>query len=415
MSAALIQRKDDDEVEKMYSTVFWSGIAFGILLYLFMCFVVAPFAAYFYGEPILINLIVFLSLGILIKPFSLIYNVILIRALNFKKIAHIFNFSAFVGGSVAIFAAYYGAGVWSLVINNVISIGLTLPMLYLSTKWRPKLEWNREYFKSIFSFGIYSTGTSIFSTLTYNFDNLIIGKMLGASMLGAYTLSFSLTEQLRQTLSAVLNKVMYPVFGKTQDDKQKLKNYFLKIVNFNALIMYPLMTYFFLFAKEVISFFGDKWIDAVLPLKILSIAMMIHLLINSFASLIRGLGKPKLEMKIIIGLTLFVLIPGLYFGISFFGLVGASLAILVNKIFLVAIGVIVLKKEIDLKIVKVFYSVRSALIGVFVGSFMVIIMRNLFDFKDILILSFVYGISYLCFIYYLERKNIIPLIKKLFC
>src|SRR5690606_2659191 len=120
-------------------------------------------------------------------------------------------------------------------------------------------------------------------------------------------------------------------------------------------------------------------------------------------------------MKIIIGLTLFVLIPGLYFGISFFGLVGASLAILVNKIFLVAIGVIVLKKEIDLKIVKVFYSVRSALIGVFVGSFMVIIMRNLFDFKDILILSFVYGISYLCFIYYLERKNIIPLIKKLFC
>src|SRR5690606_5353534 len=162
----------------------------------------------------------------------------------------------------------------------------------------------------IFSFGIYSTGTSIFSTLTYNFDNLIIGKMLGASMLGAYTLSFSLTEQLRQTLSAVLNKVMYPVFGKTQDDKQKLKNYFLKIVNFNALIIYPLMAYFFLFAKEVISFFGEKWSDAVLPLKILSIAMMIHLLINSFTSLIRGLGKPKLEMKIIIGLTLFVLIPG---------------------------------------------------------------------------------------------------------
>ncbi|WMI66634.1 lipopolysaccharide biosynthesis protein [Aestuariibaculum sp. YM273] len=414
MSAALIQRKDDSEVEKMYSTAYWSGIGFGVLFFLFMCFAVAPFATYFYGEPILIKLIAFLSLGVLIKPFSLIYNVILTRALNFKKIAQIFNLSAFIAGVIAVFAAYNGVGVWALVINNILSIALTLPMLYFSTKWKPKLEWNKEYFKSIFGFGIYSTGTGVFSTLTYNIDNLIIGKMLGASVLGSYTLSFSLTEQLRQTVSAVLNKVMYPVFGKSQDDKQKLKSYFLKIINFNALLIFPLMTYFFLFAEEIIGFFGEKWIDAIVPLKILSIAMMIHLLINSFTSLIRGLGKPKLEMKIIVGLTLFVLVPGLYFGISFFGLVGASFAILINKFFLVVIGIIVLKKEIGLKIVNVFCSVRSALIGVFMSSFVVLILKLFFDFESILILSFIYVISYLSSIYCLESKTITPLIKKLF-
>src|SRR5690606_36648245 len=99
-------------------------------------------------------------------------------------------------------------------------------------------------------------------------------------------------------------------------------------------------------------------------------------------------------------------IPSLYIGISFFGLVGASFAILINKIFLVAIGLIVLKKEIGLKIANIFYSVRSALIGVFVSGFMILILKNFFDFEGILILSIIYGILYLCFIYYLERKNI---------
>ncbi len=97
----------------------------------------------------------------------------------------------------------------------------------------------------------------------------MIGKILGASFLGIYTLAFSLTEQLRQMISGILNKVMYPVFGKRQDDKEKLSSYFLKIVNFNAILIYPLMIFFILFADDIIiDFFGKRWELTIIPLKV---------------------------------------------------------------------------------------------------------------------------------------------------
>jgi O-antigen/teichoic acid export membrane protein len=414
MSAALIQKKSHEEVTLLYNTAFWSGIIWGILVFLFLSLLIAPIAASFYHEPILIKLIPVLSLGILIKPFTMIHAVILTRDLNFKKLAKIANGASLIAGIISLIFAYRGLGVWALALNNILAVALTIPLFILATKWKPTFEWNKEHFKDVFGFGAYSTATSIFSTLTYNIDNLMIGKLLGTSLLGNYTLSFSLTEQVRQVVSNVLNKVMYPVFGKLQDDKAKLRAYFLKIININAMVIYPLMTYLLLFAEDIIlGFFGDKWSLAILPLRILSIAMMIHLLVNSFTSLLRGLGKPNLEMKIITGTTIIVLIPSLYFGVHFYGLIGASIAILINKISLVIIALVVLKKEINLSALIVFKTVKGSFISALVPSLIITILSYFLIGNNFLIFSSIYIIVYAVMIFFLEKKSILELIKHL--
>ncbi len=195
MSTALIQKKNDHEAEEMYSTAFWSGIIWGIGIYIFLSFIIAPLAALFYKEPMLNIIIPILSLGILLRPFSLIHIVILTRKMDFKSIAKILNFSALIAGIISIIGAiFFNFGVWALVLNNCLAVLISVPLFFVVTKWKPNLEWKKLHFKNIFGFGVYSTGSTIFSTLTYNIDNLMIGKMLGASMLGSYTLSFSLTE-----------------------------------------------------------------------------------------------------------------------------------------------------------------------------------------------------------------------------
>jgi O-antigen/teichoic acid export membrane protein len=413
MSAALIQKKENKTAEVMYSTAFWTGIFWGLGVFLVLGFGVGPFAASFYVEPQLLILIPILSLVILIKPFSLIHIVILTRKMDFKSLAKILNTSSLIAGFISISGAFFfDIGVWALVVNSVLSVGLSLPFLFLKTKWIPRFEWNKTYFKDIFGFGAYSSGTLIFSTLTYNIDNLMIGKLLGSSSLGAYTLSFSLTEQFRQAISGVLNKVMYPVFGKNQDDKERVKMYFLKIVNLNSIVIYPIMVFLLLFANEIIiGFFGEKWSDSIIPLKILSIAMMLHLLVNSFTSLIRGLGKPKLEMKIIIGLTTLVLIPGLYIGISNFGLIGVASAILLNKICLVVIGLIVLKREINLPIYSIYKAVANPILSVLISVLVIIITKGINN--NVFLLMTLYIISYLLIIYKLEGKMIKNLVSNI--
>jgi len=410
MGAALIQKKEDSVAQSMYPTAFISGIIWGGFLFLLMSFLIGPMAAWFYQEPFLIYLIPALSISVIVTPLSFIHHVILVRKMDFKSLAKILNISAVLAGVVAVVSAIGGAGVWSLVVHQVLSPLLALLFYYYMVSWTPKLIWNKQHFKAIFGFGAYATGTRVFSTVTYNIDNLLIGKLLGSSPLGAYSLAFNLTETLRQTLSKVINNVMFPVFGKNQDNIEKLKNYFLNIIKINAILIYPVMGFLFLFSHEIIFFiFGDKWEDAVAPIQILSVAMMIHLLINSFTSLLRGIGKPELEMKIIMVLTILVLIPGLFVGIKIAGLTGAAYAILINKSILVLVALVVLRREINLKISQVFRSVLKPVMALLAAMALVYIIKIKVNTSEgmiaLLLPMIMYGACYAGVIFYLEKKT----------
>ena len=197
---------------------------------------------------------------------------------------------------------------------------------------------------------------------------------------------------------------MYPVFGQKQKDIGLLKNYFLSIVRINAILIYPVMIFLVLFAEEVIvGIFGERWQQAVQPLQILAVAMMVHLLVNSFASLLRGIGKPKVELYVMSGLTLFVLVPGMFIGIHLYGLIGAAVAILVHKVFLALVGLFVLAKYIHVSFKDIvdaikftFLSLVIAVAGVFLVSHFV------FDHVVLKIVVFVlgYGIP----IFFFERR-----------
>lgn len=409
LGAALIQKKEDSVAQSMYPTAFISGIIWGSFLFLLMSFLIGPIAAWFYQEPFLIYLIPALSISVIVTPLSFIHHVILVRKMDFKSLAKILNTSAVLAGVVAVVSAIKGAGVWALVIHQVLSPLLALLFYYYMVGWTPKLTWNRQHFKAIFGFGAYATGTRVFSTITYNIDNLLIGKLLGSSPLGAYSLAFNLTETLRQTLSKIINNVMFPVFGKNQDNSEKLKNYFLNIIKINAILIYPVMGFLLLFSSEIIFLiFGDKWEDAIEPIQILSVAMMVHLMINSFASLLRGIGKPELEMKIIMALTILVLIPGLVIGIKIAGLTGAAYAILVNKSALVLVALVILKREINLKISKVFRSVLKPVIALLVATALAYLIKvNTSEGIIPLLLPIImYGVCYGGMIFYLEKKTI---------
>lgn len=410
MGAALIQNKEDSIAQSMYPTAFISGIMWGGFLFLLMCFFIGPMAAWFYREPFLTYLIPALSISVIITPLSFIHHVILVRKMDFKSLAKILNTSSVIAGVVAVVSAIKGAGVWALVIHQILSPLLALLLYYYIVGWTPKFTWNRQHFKAIFGFGAYATGTRVFSTITYNIDNLLIGKLMGSSPLGAYSLAFNLTETLRQTLSKIINNVMFPVFGKNQDKIEKLKSYFLNIIKINAILIYPVMGFLLLFSHEIIFLiFGDKWQDAVVPIQILSVAMMIHLMINSFTSLLRGIGKPELEMKIIMVLTLLVLIPGLVIGIKIAGLTGAAYAILVNKSILVLVALVVLKREINLKVSQVFRSVLEPVMALLAAMVLAYLIKSKVNTSEgiipLLLSMIMYGVCYGGMIFYLEKKT----------
>jgi len=353
IGAALVQRKEDQLTPAHYHTAFWTGIGWSAGLYLIISFGVAPLAAIFYDEPILRLLVPVLSLGILSSPVNLVNKAQLIKRMDFRKIAFIDNTANVIAGLVALGLAFWGAGVWSLAFNSVASIVVAIPLYFRSTGWTPKLIWDRKAFQDIFGFGVYTTGTNVANYLINNIDYLLIGKLLNAASLGIYTLAFTLTDTFRSRLMAVINNVMYPMYGKKQDDPSALKRYYLKVVHYNSIVIYPIMVALITFSEPVISLcFGEKWDTAVVPLKIMALAVMFHMLVNSNTALIRGMGRPDLEMKLQLIKSL-IFVPTLAVGIHYYGIEGAATAVLINKILAVLIAQFTFNRLLHMRITTI--------------------------------------------------------------
>jgi teichuronic acid exporter len=338
IGAALVQKKDEDLTEAHYHTSFWTGVGWSLMLFIVMSIIVGPLASIFYEQPILKVLVPVLSIGIMLSPINLIHKAQLSKAMNFKKMAYIDNISNIVAGCISLILAFLGAGIWALAFNSVASILIAIPLYINATKWRPKFIWNRDAFNDVFGFGVYTTGTSVVNYLINNVDYLFIGKLLSAKALGSYTFAFVLTDTFRSRLMAVINTVMYPVYGKKQSDPTLLKRYYLKVISYNSIIVYPIMVFMLALGRPfILFFFGVKWEDSAPVLEILSISVMVHMLVNSNTALIRGMGKPGLELKLQIIKSL-IFIPMLIVGIGKWGIIGAGYAILINKFIAVVIG-----------------------------------------------------------------------------
>lgn len=397
IGASLIQRKDEDLREAHFHTAFWTGVGWAIFMYLVICFVVAPFAASFYNEPLLKSLIPVLGLGILSSPINLVHKAQLTKKMDFKRIALISNSSNITSGIISLILAFAGAGVWSLAFNSIASIVIAMPLFFIATKWKPKIIFEKQAFKEVFGFGIYTTGTNITNYLIGSVDYLLIGKLLSAQALGTYTFAFILTDTFRSRLMSVMNTVLYPLYSKMQDNPANLKKYYLKVVEYNSVMIFPVMVFFITMADPVLLvMFGEKWTDSVEPLRVLSVAVMVHMMVNSNTALIRGMGRPGLEMKLQI-FKAAIFLPMLYFAIVHFGVVGAAYAVLINKIIAVVIAQFTFYKLLAVKVTTVdfFNAVKIPWVAALITGSSVMLLKNSIELHYILlsiILFSLYGL-----------------------
>src|SRR5690606_1545805 len=252
IGSSIIQKKDQDLNEKHFSTAFWIGIIWSGGLFLFMSFVAAPLVAKFYGEPILLSLIPVISIGILLSPINLVNKAQLTKKMDFKTIARIDNIATIAAGTISLVLAYFGAGVWSLAFNSIAIILFSIPQYFRASGWYPKFIWDNGAFKELFNFGMFVTGTNIINYLTMNLDYLVIGKLLNAELLGAYTLAFILTDTFKNRIMQVMNSVMYPFYGGIQENLGQVRKYYLKVIEYNSIVVFPFMIFLIVYGHDLV-------------------------------------------------------------------------------------------------------------------------------------------------------------------
>jgi O-antigen/teichoic acid export membrane protein len=273
-ASAVIQRKVNSE--SFLSSIFWVNIVFGLVATALL-FVLAPFIAEFYHEQKVAPLLRWLSLTFFLTGLTMLQRAILERNLAFDKLAKIEIIATLIGSLVGIGLALMGFGAMSLVFQTLALLAVTAVLLWVSTLWRPKLVCSWTELKSVYSFSLNLTGFQTLYYLMRNMDNLLIGKFLGAQQLGYYTLAYRLMMYPIQTSSAVIGRVILPIYSKIQDDNERFRRVFLRTGNATALITFPMMFGLMALSRPfILAFFGPKWEPAVIVIRILAMVGMLQ-------------------------------------------------------------------------------------------------------------------------------------------
>lgn len=410
MNAALIQKKEDKLTPLHYDTAFWTGLVWSVFLYIFIFFVLTPISVSFYQEDALTLIMPILSVGVLLSPINLVHRAQLIKSMNFKKLAIVNNISSFVSGGVALTLAFLDFGVWALVFYSISRTLVAIPLLFRATKWRPNWRWDKEIFKEFFSFGAYTTGTSLANKLTGNLDFILVGKLIGTAGLGLYSFAFMLTNVLRDHIVSIVNKVIYPVYASLQDDRDKMAVMFLKVISMNNLIVYPVVLGVFLFVEDFLPlFFGEKWNDSVPIIKILCFAVFIQMLNNSHTNLLRAAGKVKLELTLQLIKSLVFFTPLIIIGVNLNQLKGAAIGYTVATALGVALSFLFMYRIFNINIVNVFKAIKASLLLLLICIPTILFLKHYVSWTLCLVF---FGLLVMLIYYIFARNQLLALYKQ---
>jgi len=295
-SQALIQKKDADEED--FSSVFFINLVVSLSIY-FILFLLAPYIASFYDQPQLTKLTRVLSLIFVINAFSYVQETRLKKSMEFKKLMTIYLPSTFISGIISIIMAYSGFGVWALVAQRLINQSLFAVQLWVRTKWKPLFIFNIEKSKELFSFGSRLMLSGVIHTITDSLYQISIGKYYNAQMLGYYENANKLTQTATNTISSVLNSVAFPAFATIQDDNERLRIGYKKVMQQVLFWLAPVLVLAAVVAEPLfLMVFGEKWLMAVPYFQVLCIAQVFSPLTSYNLNIITIKGRSDLYLKI---------------------------------------------------------------------------------------------------------------------
>jgi lipopolysaccharide exporter len=295
---ALVQRQELNE--RIINVAFSLRLALGTAAFI-LALLASKLVGASFGDPAVSTVVVVLSLDFLISSLSFIPNSLMIRAMDYRRWIQPTIAAAVVRAVVACWLAIHGFGFWSIVVASVVSsIVQTAWFLGLShTRVRP--QWDKGTAGELLSFGLplFSSGLLIFAL--FNADNLIIGAVSGAAILGYYAIAFNWGAMTSSLVYEVVHSVLFPNFARMQNDRDRMRRSYLRIMEQLSAIGVLIHIGLFCCAKEFLVIIlgrgGEKWLPATTALQVLCIYGIVRLLLEPLGNVLVAVGRTSLLFR----------------------------------------------------------------------------------------------------------------------
>jgi O-antigen/teichoic acid export membrane protein len=314
---ALIRKPDKTDVD--YDTVFHFNLTVSILFCVVLWFT-APLIAKFYGMPLLTKVTRIICFTLVINALGAVQQTRLSIALDFRKKAIISIVTITVIGAVGLWMALKGYGVWALVTQGVVGAVVKTLMLWLSSKWHPRLRFSLKSFKEMFSFGSRILATGLIDTVWGNLYNIVIGKCFSPAALGTYNRAESFATFPSSNIYGLVQSVLYPSLCKIQDDTERLKNGYRMFVRLTSFVVFPMMLGLAAVADPFIRvILTDTWEKSIPLLQLLCFSLVLYPLSAINITFPNILGHSELYLRNVMinkGVDLVVLVATVPLGLT---------------------------------------------------------------------------------------------------
>ncbi|NWO01558.1 MAG: lipopolysaccharide biosynthesis protein [Idiomarinaceae bacterium] len=337
LGQALIRSKSVSE--KDLSTVFFTNLGLSFIAYSILFFS-APYVASFYKQPELTTLVQVMGLVVFINATKVVQLAVLNRAMNFKAQMKANTTASIASGVLAIVSAYYGLGVWSLVIMMLSQSLIASALFWFASSWRPSLIFSFESFQRLFGFGKNLLAEGMFEVAFQNSYVLVIGRFFSAEVTGLYFFAKKISNLISQQLSGAVQQATFPALSTLQDDNEKLRYKYRQIMQLMMFLIAPVMALLGGLAEPLFGLlFSDKWQEAVPYVQLLCIVGILYPMHALNINLLNVKGRSDLVFKLglikkAVNLTLlFLAIPYGVLAIAASQVIGSILALVPNTYF----------------------------------------------------------------------------------
>ena len=266
---SVVQRAELDKVQA--DTCFWTTMASSIILTLAII-ALAPSLSLLFDAPSFASVLQVLALMFPLSALTATHEALIIRSFGFKSLALRSIIANTVGGVVGLGAAWMGYGVWSLVVQRIVTSIVSIFVIWASYRWLPRLRFSKVEFVAMARFGLNMMGITFLSSLNGRATDFVLGFFLGPQAVGYVRVASRCLDMVTQFAVSPLTSVALTTFSRLQDDQPRFERAVARMVQVCGVLSFPAYFGLGMIAGDLVPLvFGPQWAISGTLLPILSL------------------------------------------------------------------------------------------------------------------------------------------------
>jgi O-antigen/teichoic acid export membrane protein len=324
VEAAVIQRREVDD--RTLNTGWTIAVCRASVLFLLL-YAAAPYIAGFFQAPRAEALLRALAFTLLLDGTANIGTLQFNRDLNFRRQILLGQSYVLSNLIVSVGLALYYRSVWAMVIARVMGSATRTAVSYLICPYRPRFYLSGYATRNLFHFGRHVFLGNLFVFLITRGDDALVGRVLGVTALGLYTVAYALSNTPATSVTQIVSRVTFPAYARLQSDLSALRSSYYKTLRFTALLTLPIAAGLLTLASDAVQvIYGKKWLPMVPAVQALCVFGAIRSIGATTGPVFYGTGRPEVLTRLV-GLQLALTAVAIYPLTRHYDILGTSIAV----------------------------------------------------------------------------------------